>query len=377
MTDSPEPIKVFVIGTRGFPGVTGGVEKHCEQLYPRLARGRMDITVFTRSSYIRTPRSEEWKGVKFIHLWSPRSKHLEAFFHTLLGVLIARRYSPDILHFHAIGPALLVPLAKILGMKVVVTHHGPDYLRQKWGKFSSWMLKRGETWAARYADRVIVISPGIRWLIEDKYDRKDLCLISNGVDLPGPVRPGETLRRFRLEPGGYVLTACRFVPEKGLQDLIAAYQKIPSPNFKLVLAGDANHENDSSRAVRVAARSDDRIVLPGFISGFPLRELFARAGLFVLPSYYEGLPIALLEALSYGLPVLVSNIPPHREVPLPAERYFPVGDVEELARRMRELFEKGIGEEEKQNQRELLERLYNWDRIAEKTAGVYGEIVKR
>ncbi len=376
MTGPPHPIKVFVIGIRGFPGVAGGVETHCEQLYPRLVRMGMDVTVFTRTPYIRREsRRAKWRGVKFINIWTPKNQHLEAIIHTFLGVVTARFHSPDVLHFHAIGPSLLVPLAKALGMKVVVTDHGPDYLRAKWGKVSRKVLELGEVMAARFADKIIVISSGIRDLIRSKYGRRDLCLIPNGVNPPRPVPPGPTLERFALQPGGYVLSACRFVPEKGLLDLIAAYQSLDHPGFKLVLAGGADHENECSRAIAAAGRRDDRIVLPGFLSGPPLAELFAHAGLFVLPSYYEGLPIALLEALSYGLPVLVSGIPPHREVPLPEERYFPAGDTRRLAEKMRDLFSRGITEEEKSRQRKLLEGTYNWDRIAEQTREVYRLLV--
>ena len=376
LTMTSKRMSVFVLGTRGFPAVPGGVEKHCEQLYPRLVKMGVDVTAFTRSPYVSPPcRRKQWKGVKFIHLWGLRHKHLEAIIHTFLGILVARLYSPDILHFHAIGPSLLVPLAKGLGMKVVVTDHGPDYLRQKWGKMSRNILVLGEALAVRFADKIIVISAGIKELIERKYGRKDLYLIPNGVNLPRAVPPGETLDRFHLQPGGYVLAACRFVPEKGLLDLIAAYQALKAPGFKLVLAGGADHENDCSRAVQAAARRDERIVLPGFISGPPLRELFAHAGLFVLPSYYEGLPIALLEAISYGLPVLASDIQPNREVPLPDDRYFPVGNVGRLAERMEILFEQGITEDEKKSQRKLLERLYDWDRIAEATEKVYRNVL--
>jgi len=229
--------------------------------------------------------------------------------------------------------------------------------------------------AVEFADEMIVISSGIRELIGSKYGRKDLHLIPNGVSLPESIPPGETLERFGLKPGRYALAASRFVPEKGLLDLIAAYQKLPDPGFKLVLAGGADHENDCSRAVKAAARRDERIVLPGFISGRPLQELFSNAGLFVLPSYYEGLPIALLEAISYGLPVLASDIQPNREVPLPDDRYFPVGDVGRLAGQMERLFRRGITEDEKKSQRELLERLYNWDRIAEATRAVYKDVL--
>jgi len=364
-------IKIFVIGTRGFPGVTGGVEKHCERLYPRLVRRGIDVTVFTRSPYLASPRLRSWRGVKFIHLPVPKSKHLEAIIHTFIGVLIARWHSPDILHFHAVGPSLLVPLAKFLGLKTVVTDHGPDYLRKKWGKRSSRIIRLGEAMAVRYADGLIVISAGIKELIEKQYGRRDLSLIPNGVNPTSPAPPGETLRRYRLEPGGYVMAACRFVPEKGLRDLIAAYQSLVDPVFKLVLAGGADHENECSRAVRASARRDGRIVLPGFLSGLPLAELFSNAGLFVLPSYYEGLPIALLEALGYGLPVLASDIPPNREVPLPEYRYFPAGDITRLAEKTAELFRRGISDEEKKSQRDFLERFYNWDRIAEATGQIF------
>ena len=375
---APKRISVFVLGTRGFPGVPGGVEKHCEQLYPRLVKMGIDVTVFTRSSYIPPPRRrKEWEGVKFVHLWSLRHKHLEAIIHTFLGILIARFHSPDILHFHAIGPSVLVPLAKALGLKVVVTDHGPDYLRQKWGKASRNILVLGEAMAARYADKIIVISAGIKELIERKYGRKDLNLIPNGVNLPRCIPPGEMLDSFKLEPGGYILAACRFVPEKGLLDLISAYQTLSAPGFKLVLAGGANHENACSRAIKEAALNDARIVLPGFISGQPLRELFSNAGLFVLPSYYEGLPIALLEAMSYRLPVLVSDIPPNKEVPLPAFRYFPVGDVEMLSERMVELFRSGISADEKERQMKLLDSNYNWDTVARRTFSVYEKVMGR
>jgi len=370
-------LKVFVIGTRGFPGVTGGVEKHCEQLYPRLAKMGIDVTVFTRSPYIPPPRRlKEWKGVKFINLWSVRAKHLEAIIHTFLGIIIARFHSPDIIHFHAVGPSILVPMAKALGMKVVVTNHGPDYLRQKWGNLSRKIIVLGESMASRFATAVIVISSGIKELIESKYGRRDLYLIPNGVTIPAPVEPGEILARFGLEAGRYVLAACRFVPEKGLLDLIAAYQKIPDPAFKLVLAGGADHENECTRAIKAAVLQDPRIILPGFLSGGTLGELFSNAALFVLPSYHEGLPIALLEAMSYQLPVLVSDIPPNKEVPLPEFRYFPVGDINLLSYSIEQLIQLGISAEEKNSHKQILKQYYNWDRIAEHTLEVYRDVLQ-
>jgi len=149
---------------------------------------------------------------------------------------------------------------------------------------------------------------------------------------------------------------------------------IPEPGFKLVLVGGADHENDCSREIRAAAARDPRVVLPGFLSGRMLGELFSNAGLFVLPSYHEGLPIALLEAMSYGLPVLASDIPPNLEVPLSAERYFPVRDIRSLSEKLESLFARGITEEEKSAQTDILLRKYDWDSIAKKTREIYRDV---
>ena len=366
--------KVFVIGTRGFPNVQGGVEKHCEELYPRLAKLGFNIEVFTRTPYIpAAERLKEWKGIKFIHLWCPRKKSFEAIIHTFLGVMLARLRSPDILHIHAIGPSLLIPLAKCLGMKVVMTHHRPDYEREKWGRFAKIILKAGEVLGTLFADRIIAISKGIEKHLKGRGIKK-VVYIPNGVSLPKILQAGETLRKYNVKAAEYIFTACRFVPEKGLHDLINAYGKIKNPDFKLVIAGDADHETDYSRGIKKMAGETEGVVLTGFVSGEPLQELFSNAGLFVLPSYYEGLPIALLEAMSYGLPVLVSDIPQNREVHLPDFRYFSAGDVEKLSVKIVELMKQGISEEEKKQQAEILINEYNWEDIARKTFEVYESI---
>jgi len=369
-------LKIFVLGTRGFPDVQGGVEKHCEELFPRLVKLGCEITVVTRAHYIKKEkRINEWKEVQFIHLWAPKQKSLEAIIHTFLGVIIAKSRSPDILHFHAVGPSILVPLAKISGLEVVMTNHGPDYERQKWGMFAKKVLKFGELLGTKYADKVIVISKEIKRMLENKYHRKDLEYIPNGVNLPKILPPGDTLKKYNLETKKYAFTACRFVPEKGLHDLIKAYHMIEHPVFKLVIAGDADHETKYSRNLKKSIKGNQNIILTGVISGPPLQELYSNAGLFVLPSYYEGLPIALLEAMSYGLPILASDIPQNREIGLPDFRYFPPGQVKILSQKMRSLFENGISQEEKSEQRRIIQESYNWNRIAQETFKVYKSII--
>ena len=370
-------LRVFVLGTRGFPDIQGGVEKHCQELYPRLVELGCQITVIARTPYIqKVNQIPEWRGIKFIYLWCPKQKYLEAIVHTFLGVVTARIKSPDILHIHAIGPSILVLLAKIMGLRVVVTNHGPDYEREKWGRLAKAVLRTGELVSTQFADKVIVISKVIRDVLENKYGRKDLEMIPNGVSSPLRIETTQALKEYHLRPSKYVFTAARFVPEKGLHDLIGAYQKIKNSEFKLVIAGDADHETIYSRKIKRLAKEGQGIVLTGFISGKPLAELFSNAGLFVLASYYEGLPMVLLEAMSYGLPVLVSDIPANREVPLPDFRYFRVGNIDVLSKKMVELYREGISKEEKQRHREILMCSYDWDKITEETLSVYRKALR-
>lgn len=371
-------MKIFVLGTRGFPDIQGGVEKHCEELYPKLAKLGCDITVLTRIKYIpKEKRISEWKSVKFIHLWAPHHKNLEAIVHTFLGIIIARIKSSNLVHFHAIGPSVLIPFAKFLGLKIVMTHHGPDYCREKWGGFAKFILKLGEFLGIKFAEKVIVISKTVKKFLRQKYKRKDLEFIPNGVDLPEKISIGGMLTKYNLEPKNYILAVSRIVPEKGLHDLIEAYLKIDNPEFKLVIAGDADYETNYSRRIKALAKKNHGIILAGSVARKQLLELYANAKLFVLPSYYEGLPMALLEALSYGLPVLVSDIPANREIPLAKYRYFPVRDVDLLSDKIVELFNWYISEKEIQINKKIILKHHNWEDIARKTLIIYNNLFKR
>lgn len=379
-------MRVVALGTRGFPNVQGGVEKHCENLYPWLIEKGCEVTVFTRAPYVDASL-REYKGVRLIPLACPRNKFLEAFVHTLAGVFAAKRLNPDILHIHAVGPSLFVPLARLLGLKTVMTNHGPDYLRKKWNKFARMILQAGEYAGSRWADAVICISETIAENIRKKYKR-DVTVVPNGVVIPearGGVsaaaggRDGgslDILGKYGLEKGQYILAVGRFVPEKGFDDLIAAYEQARaagfSPRVKLVIAGAADHEDSYSRSLREKAGGNKDIVLTGFITGRLLEELYSGAGLFVLPSSYEGLPIALLEAVSYGLSCIASDIPANREAGLSTDRYFNPRDSKGLALKIRDFMERGcLSAEEKQRQLRIISERYDWGKIADKTLGVY------
>ena len=363
------PIRVMMMGFRGFPGVQGGVETHAEHLCPLLVKMGCDMTVIVRSDYQSAEIGTEWKGVQFVSLWAPKIKGVEGFFHSFLGMLYAVIKRPDILHIQAIGPAIMTLPARLLGLRVVVTHHGPDYDRQKWGRFARFILQVGERWGMRWSNGRIVISKVIADLIRDKHNAESV-LIPNGVVLSRLPDSVGALETFHLTPGRYVLNVSRLVPEKRHLDLIAAFKQANLHDWKLVLVGGTDNPDAYQCEVMIKAAEAD-VVMTGFLQGLALQEIYAHAGLFVLPSSHEGLPIALLEALSFGLPVLASDIPANLEVGLSAEHYFPLGEIEALADRIILLSSVSHTMAERDRIRTLVTQRYNWRVIAEKTLGLY------
>lgn len=365
-------MKIVVTGTRGIPNIMGGVETHCEELFPRIASLGYNVTVIRRKSYVHDTLSE-WKGVKLVDVETPKKKSLEAIIHTIRATLMARRLGADVLHINAIGPALVIPFAKLLGMKVVFTHHGPDYDRDKWGFIAKKMLKLGERLGCRFADHVIVISHVIENLIAQRCGRtKNVHLIYNGVPNPEFCHEPGYFKELGISEGKYILGMCRFVPEKHLHDLVDAYVLLKKKNripkgVRLVLAGDTDFEDDYSRDLKQKAREHD-VVLTGFVRGRKLHSLLTNALCYSLPSSHEGLPIALLEAMSYGLPVITSAIPANLEVGLADECYHDVGDVDALADKLEPLTN------------QPLQRIdydmaqYNWDVIARQLSEVYNAL---
>lgn len=365
-------MRVMFLGLRGFPGVQGGVETHAEHLCPLLAELGCEVEAVVRSPYMPAEKGAGWRGARYVRVWSPKSKGLEAIVHTFLGVLVAVWRRPDVLHIQAIGPALMTPLARLLGLRVVVTHHGPDYDRQKWGRFAKWALRTGERWGMRWSRGRIVISQVIRDLVREKHGT-DSTLIPNGVTLPELPETLGALERYGLTPRRYVLLVSRLVPEKRHLDLLQAFAQAGMEGWKLVFVGAADHPDAYQRSL-IGASQANGAVLTGFQSGLALRELYAHAGLFVLPSSHEGLPIALLEALSYGLPVLASDIPANVEVGLPAQQYFPLGDVAALAARLKSMTAVPLAAADRDARRTWVAERYDWRRIAQQTLAVYRQV---
>jgi glycosyltransferase involved in cell wall biosynthesis len=365
-------VKIFVTGTRGIPDIPGGVESHCQQLYPLIVEKGHQVKLSRRKPYVDSELSE-WSGIELVDNFSPKKKSIEAIVHTFIAILEAKRWGADIIHIHAIGPAIMVPFARLLGLKVVITNHGPDYDREKWGHLAKFVLRLGEKLGGIFANEVIVISEVIRKIIRDRCKRES-HLIYNGVPIPDKSKKISYIKSLGLEPENYMIAVARFVPEKGLHDLIQAYNKT-GLKCKLVIAGDADHLDEYSESLKRSALSNPDIVLTGYITGEPLKQLFSHARIFVLPSYHEGLPISLLEALSYGIQPLVSDIPANLEVGLDSTAYFRCKDVDNLQEQLSNLYDENQSLDKINQRINFVREKYNWSVIADQTVNLYKKLL--
>jgi len=363
-------VKIAMIGQKGIPATYGGVERHVEELAARLAAMGHDVTAYCRRHYTADDVASH-RGVALRTLRSLNTKHFDAISGTAAALADALFRGYDVIHFHAIGPALLsvVPRLLLRGCRVVTTVHSLDWRRRKWNALARWCLRRGENAATRFAHRTIVVSKQL----EDYFAAKGKSVrhIPNGVVVP-PVAPREALDFLGLGGRPFVLWMGRFVPEKRVEDLIRAFRKCPEAPA-LVLGGELDEVDPYIRRLREEAAGDERILFAGGLYGPARAAALHHAALFVLPSELEGFPITLLEAMGCGRIVLVSDLPEHLGVVEEGENgcVYPVGDVDALAARLAELLRlrddlAPITERARQDMGR-----YDWDRIAEETAEVY------
>ncbi|MBI5577872.1 MAG: glycosyltransferase family 4 protein [Deltaproteobacteria bacterium] len=365
-----KPLRVCMVGTRGFPNVQGGVEKHCERLSVHLARRNCAVTVLTRKPYVDTFITS-YGGVRLVPLPAVRQKNVEALLHTFIGVLVAGiRMRPDVLHIHGIGPSLFAPLARALGLKVVLTSHGSNYHHLKWGLFGKLALRAGELMGVSFAHEVIAVSKIIGEQIQQKYGRRPV-VIPNGVDFGSCPGCDSLLQRFGLADAKFILSVGRLVPEKGFDILVQSFLKSKLTGWKLAIAGAADHEDRYSAALKKTGTMDSNVVFTGYLDEPSLRVLYGRCGLFVLPSYYEGMPIALLEAMAEGASCIASDLRANRLAELEESRYFPPGNPDELAKKLKIYCGKRWEESEKKLQQARIRELHDWSAIADKTYQTY------
>jgi len=362
-------VKIAMIGQKGIPATYGGVERHVQELSVRLVERGHEVIVYTRPHYSATSL-REYRGVRLVSLPSVRSKHLDAISHVALCAAHAAREGVDVMHFHAEGPALLSWVPRLRGGASVVTIHGQDWRRPKWGRGASLALRAGEWMAVHAPHATICVSETLARELSQRHGRP-VQFIPNGVSLIDE-RDDSILDEFNLEPQCYVLFAARLVPEKGCHYLIEAWRR-GGFAMPLVMAGDSSFSDEYVARLKAAASAGGaHVVFPGYVYGARLASLFANAALFVLPSDLEGMPIVLLEALGYGTPVLASDIPPNREVVGSFGRTFKAGSVEDLAKSLGACLGDIEGlSDQAQRARDVVRRDYDWDAAASRTIELY------
>lgn len=369
-----EPLRIAMIGHKRVPGREGGIEAVVEELALRMTALGHDITLYNRrgqhTNRLQYDRVTDFQGVRIV--WVPTLDRsglaavTSSFFATVLALF--GRY--DCLHYHAEGPCAMLPIAHLFGKRTVATIHGLDWSRGKWGGFASWYLRLGERGAAKYADAVIVLSRNMQQYFHITYGR-DTVYIPNGIEKKDKL-PARIIRdQWDLFQDGYFLFVGRIVPEKGLDYLIDAFKRLHTKK-KLVVAGGSSDSDSYCLRIQEKAYGDSRIIFTGFVQGQMLQELYSNAYAYLLPSDVEGMPLTLLEAMSYGNCCVTSDIPECIEVVGAKALTFAKGDREALKAVMQKLCDSpAIVDAYRAGSSDFICNGYKWDAAVKQTLQVY------
>ncbi len=369
-------MKIAMYGHKKIPSREGGVEIVVEELATRMSKMGNSVVCYNRSSDLKGERRNLIKrtvfyhGVKLIHVLTIRKKGLAALTSSFVAAYRASKSSADVIHVHAEGPAATCGFLKLRHKRVIVTIHGLDWQRAKWGKFAKWYLLFGEKQAARHADEIIVLSRNMQRYFLEKYGRKT-NYIPNGVRQQNRIPAEEIASCWNLKENAYVLFVGRLVPEKGLMALVKAWKKVVTDK-KLVIVGESSDTEEFCRELRAEASDNAHILFTGFVQGKPLQELFSNAYCYVLPSEIEGMPISLLEAMSYGNCCLVSSISECTEVIEDKAVVFEKLNCEDLREKLQMLLDHPeVVSFYKKESAEYITKKYDWDCVVNKTLELY------
>lgn len=350
----------------------GGIEIVVKELATRMAARGHQVVCYDRStrhvSGGEIDDKREYKGVRIIPVWTIEKKGLAAMTSSFSAAVKAAFSDADVVHIHAEGPAAMCWIPKLAGKKVVVTIHGLDWQRAKWSGFASKYIKWGEKQAAKHADEIIVLSRGVQKYFQKTYSRESV-FIPNGVNKPEIVSANEITEKWSLTKDSYVLFLGRIVPEKGLRYLVEAWRSIRTDK-KLVIAGGSSDTQTFMDELK--SMSGGNVVFTSFQQGRVLEELYSNAYIYTLPSDLEGMPLSLLEAMSYGNCCVVSDIPECTEVVEDKAVVFPRGNIAELRRILQDLLDHPERTAKyKECAAGFITQKYNWDVVVEKTLRLY------
>ena len=370
-------MRIAMIGHKRIPSREGGIEIVVEELATRMIQTGHQVTVYNRAGkHVSredesqpTKRQREYKGIRIVTVPTSERKSLNAVVYSFLSTLHAIFGKYDVIHFHAEGPCYMIWLPKLFGIKTVATIHGLDWKRAKWGGFATKFLLFGEKCAVRFARHIIVLTNSMANYFQKEYNR-NTTVISNGIDIRRRISPQIITEKYRLHGNDYILFLARIVPEKGLHYLIDAYEDM-NTNYKLVIAGGSSHTDEYMQQIQERVASNPNIIMTGFVEGDELVELYSNCSLYVLPSDIEGMPISLLEALSYGNRCIISDIPENIETAEGLAVSFEKGNVKDLKESVETVLQQEMDDEQRMQIIEKVKEKYDWDVVVRETLNLY------
>lgn len=377
--ENKEKLNIVHFGHKRIPSREGGVEIVVEELATRQAALGHNVTCISRRGHHVSGAEfdgetlEEYKGVKIVTVPTIEKKGLSAASSSFFATVKSSFGKYDVVHIHAEGPAAFCWLPKLFGKKVVCHCHGLDWDRPKWrGSFAGKYIKLGEKMMAKHADDIIVLSESVKKYFKDKYNR-DTLFIPNGVSKT-EIKAADLIKeKWGLDRGSYFLTLSRLTEEKNIHLLIQAFKNI-STNKKLVIAGGNSDSTDYIERLHELVANDERIIFTGFVQGQLLEELYSNAYVYCLPSELEGMPLSLLEAMSYGNCCLTSDIPECTDVTQDKGISFIKNDLQDLQMKLQTLSENPeLVKKYKSVVTEYICERFSWDEIINKIIETYRE----
>lgn len=374
--------RIAMLGHKVVPSRRGGIEMMLTTLCPLLAEKGFDVTCYNRlgdkveGEYVHQIQDHQYRSVHLKTVPTIQIRGIAAVVYSFLASVHVAFGKYDLIHYHAEGPCAMMWIPKLFGKKCIVTVHGLDWQREKWKKgFGAKYIKLGEIILAHCADEIIVLSENIKKYFFDTYGRT-CTLIPNGIEVY-ETRPAKLISElYGLTRNSFFCSISRLVEEKAIHDLIEAYKMIDTDK-KLVIAGESSDTNKYVRRLKEMADGNPNIIFTGFISGELLQEIFSNAYVYVLPSYLEGMPITLLEAMSYGNCTIGSDIPEIMEVVEDKAVIFEKGNVVSLAEKMKMLDNNpDLVKQYKNSASEFITEKYSWDKTLEETLKVYRKFIK-
>lgn len=369
-------LKIAMLGHKRIPSREGGIEIVVEELCTRMVEQGHDVTCYNRKGHHVSGKdfdnevSDTYKGIKIKNVFTIDKRGIAAMTASVTGAIAAAFGKFDVVHFHAEGPCAMLWLPKLLGKRCIATIHGLDHQRAKWGKLASTYIMLGEKCAVKFADEIIVLSEGVQKYFMDTYGRKTR-FIPNGVNRPVLRKADIIKEKFGLEKDSYLLFLGRLVPEKGIRYLIEAFKQVQTDK-KLVIAGGSSDTEEFAEELKQLAEEDNRILFTGFVQGAELDELYSNAYVYTLPSDLEGMPLSLLEAMSYGNCCLVSDIEECASVVEDKAMIFKKSDVKDLKEKLQEACEDSeMVAGYKKKAADFICEKYSWDDVVDKTVELY------